>query len=93
MSYNLSMSTKKRELGWLEWDKVRDPTGFVDIEPYTFDRVEAYKDPQDVQDMFNKYGIEESVLRINREYLIRHDKYALDLIKTRNMTILRRADP
>lgn len=83
---------KNQQLGWTEWDKVRDPTGFVDIEPYAFDRVEAYKDPQDVQDMFDEYGVEATVLMINREYLIRHDKYALELIKTENMTILRRAE-
>lgn len=83
------MKSKKKPLGWMEWDKVRDPTGFVDIEPYAFDRVEAYKDPQDVQDMFDEYGVEETVLRINREYLIRHDKYALELVELKNMTILR----
>jgi hypothetical protein len=80
------------ELGWHDWDKIRDPANTVEIEPYAFDRVEKYKDPQDVQDMFNKYGVEETVLRINREYLIRHDRYALELIKIRNYTILRRAD-
>lgn len=86
------MKFKKNSLGWNDWDKVRDPTGFVDIEPYAFDRVEAYKDPQDVQDMFDEYGVETTVLMINREYLIRHNKYALELINAEGMTILRRAE-
>lgn len=84
---------QKQPLGWHEWDKVHDPSGFVVIEPYAFDRVEEYNDPQDVQDMFEECGVEEAVLMLNREYLIRHDKYALDLIKRGSMTILRRAEP
>ena len=87
------MVIKKDELGWEEWHKIRDPTGFIDIEPYAFDRVEKYHYPQEIQDMFDKYGVEETVLRINREYLIRHDRYALELVKGRNMTILRRGKP
>ncbi|MFZ2126436.1 MAG: hypothetical protein WAV04_02890 [Candidatus Microsaccharimonas sp.] len=87
------MKIKKEELGWEDWHKIRDPTGFIDIEPYAFDRVEGYHYPQEIQDMFDKYGVEETVLRINREYLIRHDRYALELVKGRHMTILRRARP
>ncbi len=45
-----------------EWDKVRDPAGFVGIGPYAFGRVETHKDPQDVQDMFDEYGVEAMVL-------------------------------
>ena len=77
------------ELGWLEWDKIQDPATEIDIEPYAFDRVEKYHDPQDVQDMFNEYGVRESVLRMNREYLIRNDKYALEIVESRYSALLR----
>ena len=87
------MKHKKAQLGWLEWHKVHDPKNLITIEPYAFDRVEAYKDPQDVQDMFEEYGVEETVLRINREYLIRHDRYALELIEYEGITILCRVEP
>ena len=86
------MKFKNNPLGWNDWDKVRDPTGFVDIEPYAFDRIEAYKDPQDVQDMFDEHGVESAVLMINREYLIRHNRYALELVVGNGMTILRCAE-
>jgi hypothetical protein len=84
------MSTKKQELGWNDWDKICDPTGFIDIAPYSFDRVEKIKDPQDIQDTFDKYGVEQTVLLINREYLVRHDKYALEIAKLGKVTILRK---
>ena len=85
------MKSNNKQLGWLDWHKVHDPTGFVDIEPDAFDRVEAYKDPQDVQDMFNELGVEGATLIINREYLIRYSRYALELVKIGNMTVLRKA--
>ena len=86
------MKSKRQEIGWNDWDKVRDPVGFIDIDPYAFDHVVSYKDPRDIQDMFDEYGVEETVLRINREYLIRHNSYALELVKVNNMTILRSVD-
>lgn len=83
----------KTSLEWNDYAGIRDPAGFIDIEPYAFDCVEAYKDPQDIQDMFDKHGVETSVLLINREYLIRHDKYALEIVKLGKVTLLRRARP
>ncbi len=82
--------SSKTMLGWNDYDKIRDPAGNVDIELYAFDRVEAYKEPQDIQDMFDKYGVETSVLMMNREYLIRHNKYALEIVRSRAVTLLRR---
>jgi hypothetical protein len=35
----------KNPLGWNDYDKIRDSTGVIDIEPYAFDRIESYKDP------------------------------------------------
>lgn len=87
------MSTVNKLLGWNDWDEIRDPSGMIDIEPYTFDRIEKYKEPQDVQDMFDEYGVEEAVLRINREYLIRHGRYAIEIVDVGNARILRKAKP
>lgn len=87
------MKAKKQPLGWHDWDKIRDPDGMIEIDFDAFDRVEDIYDPQDIQDMFDEDGIEESVMHINREYLIRHDKYALELVDAGKLTILRKVKP
>ena len=81
-----------QELGWLDWHKVHDPEHKIDIEPDAFDRLEKYFDPQDIQEMFDEYGTEEAILRINREFLIRHDKYALEMVKIGQNKLLKKAE-
>lgn len=84
------MTKKKVEfLGLFDWAKIRDKRKRVEIDPFAFERVEEFMDPQDVQDYFDEYGIEEAVMRINREHLIRYGKYALELDRGEGFTILR----
>ena len=76
-------------LGIFDWPKVKDPKNEIQIEYAAFDRIEEHWDQQDVQDLFDELGVRNAVMYLNREYLIRHDKYALEL-DDENL-ILRRA--
>lgn len=83
------MTAQSDFLGIFDWHKVKDPKGKTRIEYGAFDRVEEYWDPRDVQDYFDEMGVEHAILYMNREYLIRHDKYAIELIKDGDFKILR----
>ncbi len=77
-------------LGIFDWNKIYDPKKEVIFEFDAFDRIEEYNDPQDVQDMFDEYGVEDAIKYINREYLARHGNYAAELVVEGGHKTLRR---
>ena len=66
-------------LGMFAWNELRYKKVKILSDIDTFDVVEMIYDPQDVQDLIDEHGLSDAVLYINRECLIKSNRYGLEL--------------